>query len=399
MRRLQKTKPSGRGLGIALPLTQGHYYPMAGNMYWHRDDFLGAALDTDEWSTTISGTATITVTSGLATITGSTGGTAGVTYSAKFNTLESGAQNMFYTVPFRVDFLARLQTLNSAINSYFRVRDTGGTHLADFQFIASSLTSTTIVNARTRAGSTAAGYINSAALAFFATAGLSVSAYNHYVIEMNHRGVWFGLNPEADSSEPPKMLKFFGTNLPRHDLNYVIEVKQDYASADAAVDAAQIIDVDSITVEQLAPMVPTERNGESPRDISSQTRSLLLFQAMVSNAASLATTGAGVFLGFSYADSAVNSVISDCIAAYDSSSGVASFVGGDTATSRLIWLQNTVAQATASGGQAVAFGGRHFPAAGIPFYRGLQIGTTGLLSSAGGGSTSISICPIWRTQV
>lgn len=405
MKRLQKTKPSGRGIGIALPLAGGTYYPMVGNMYWHHDDFLGATLDTDEWvssagfsSTGVTATtATITVTGGLATITGSTA-TAG-TLATRFYTIETGNQNVFYTIPFRVDVLMRIDSLTSGQNARIRVRDTGATHFAEFHFSATAIADgPNALTARTNAGSTAAGYINSAAVSFFATANAGISAYNHYIIELGHRGVWFGINPEADSNEPPRMLKFFGTNLPRHDLNYVVEIRQDVASGDTVAGTRQTIDVDSISVEQLAPAVQQERAGQMPGNDLGSTRSLALFQSMVSNAISLATTGAGVFLGFSYATSAVNAGVSDVIAAYDASAAGVSFIGGDTATSRLIWLQNVIQQGTATA-QLGSFSQPQFPANGIPFYRGLVIGTSGLFPSAGAGSTSITVVPVWRSQV
>ncbi len=397
MRHLEFIKPSGRGLGYALPSGQGFYLPLVSNYIPHHDDFLGSSLDSQEWVSSAGGTAVVSVTSSLATITGSTATAA--TISVKVLSAMTAKGNL-YTVPFRVTYALRLSDLTSGQNTFIEVKDTGGTHLAHFHLSGTAKTVATGLSCAVQAGSTEAAYIATAVLNYFATAGLTPTAWNAYTIEMTHNGVAFAANTDVQSKEPPRLLQFFRTPLPRLDKVYYLQVRTEVASADAVAGTPNTVDVDYVEVEQLAPTVREPFFGQSGEVAQGAVKTYIPTATALAptEPGGMVTSGAGVLLAVCPTTTATAGS-SLYLAAYDSSgtgSAVYNFLRGSglsTAISRLLWLQQVNIGATGGGGMAQAT----FPKDGIPFYRGLVIGDVAA-GAAAVGASAITWLAVYKSE-
>lgn len=404
-RHLQLIKPSGRGLGYALPSGQGQYLPLVSNYIPHHDDFLGAALDSQEWVSSAGsvGTAVISVTGSYATITGSTA--TAQTIAAFIQSAMTARGNM-YTVPFRVTVAARQSDLTSGQLTFIEVRDTGNTHLARFCLNGTAKTVATGLSYEVQAGSTAAAYVSSGALNFFATAGaFTVTAFTGYTIEMLHDRVSFYAVPfgvsggSVANAQAPQLLKTVTSPLPRIDKNYYIQVQTTVASSATVAGTPNTVDLDWVNVEQFAPEIAPPSLEERVDRSAIKAYSVSTANFSASAAGGLVTSGPGVFLGWTYTTTAATASAALYIAAYDAAtagSGVYDFAqnsGLSTAQSRLLWIQQI--QAAATGGNSLS--PPIFPAGGIPFYKGLIVGDVTIHGTAVGAS-AVCITVIYKNE-
>jgi hypothetical protein len=404
MRHLEKVASRRPGWGYVSPRGQGQYSEMKASVYFHRDDMLDASLDVDEWVSSVGGTSTITVTSGVATLHGSTA-TGGTITSRIFSAMSAGMANVF-NVPFRVNFVARISATAGAgvaptggLDFYLGVRDTGDTHIARFHLdgttAGSSSCASPVVNTEIRAGSSAAGYIASAAFNPFTTAADAVrtaTAWTGYSIEVTHRGTYFGVSQYPDTNVPPQLLKLHAGPNPRLDKNYYLDMRM---VADGTAGYTQTAGLDfeisRVEVEQLTP-----QEGDYDGFRYGPPRTLFGVQARPS-ASLLATTGAGVFLGFGVTSTATAGT-NLFVAAFDASAASSALVdhgAGASASARMLWIDQVRIENSAAGNAALK--ASIFPTEGVPFYRGLVVGSVNA-SGGQGGSSACNVVAVWKGQ-
>ena len=410
MKRLEKVKPGGRGLAYVLPDGPWHY-PMQASLYPHHDEFLGTAIDADEWATDSSvGTgapAAISFAASFVTLPTSTA-TAGTVTQRLRSAYTSNAN--IYTVPFRATFAARVATTAGAgvaatgagnLQVMLGVRDTGATHIAqfllDFTTAGSSSLAAPNVELQVRSGSTGAGFIASAVHnPFSTTIPRTATTITGYVVEVTHRGTWFGLKEDMQSQEPARLLSFFANPVPRIDLNYFLDAR---IVADGTAGFTQtapvVLELDSIDVEQYA--YQAERGIAGIANKAGDVRATLLAAPLASNTTGLVTSGAGIFLGFSAMSTATGALAANGFAAfYDASAGgsvVYDFAAAVSAPAQLLWMQ----QIGFVGTTATQVAPVNFPKDGIPFFKGL-IGANVTFAATATQTNVMNLAVVWRGQ-
>ena len=410
MKHLEKAKPGGRGLAYVLPDGPWHY-PMRASLYPHHDEFLGTAIDADEWANDSSlGTgapAAISFAASFVTMPTSTA-TAGTVTQRLRSAITSNAN--IYTIPFRAMFAARVSNTAGAgvaatgaanLQVMLGVRDTGETHIAqfllDFTTAGSSSLAAPNMELQVRAGSTGAGFIASAVHNIFSTVGSARTAtdIHGYVIEMTHRGTWFGIKDDMSSQEAPRMLSFFANPVPRIDLNYFLDARiVANGTAGFTMTAPVVLELDSVDVEQYAYQAVQGIDGIDQKFGS--VRTVLMTTPEASNTTGLVTSGMGVFLGFT-TTSTGTTMTNTYAAFYDASvggSGVYDFGTAHSSAAKLIWLTQVSFIATTG----VASRVEHFPTEGIPFFRGLVAGNVTSLGAAVDAASAISLVIVYRGQ-
>lgn len=402
MRRLSKVKGSGNPLGVIFPQTQGigaqGYASMMGSVYPHFDDFPGTVNDADEWAPQTSlgtGGATITFASSMAVLS------AGTATAASVNLYLKGAQtagNNIYNVPFRATFFARISTSAGAgvaptggLNVYMGVMDTGETHIArynlNFATAGSSSLASPVINMETRAGSTAAAFINSSAVNVFNTAvSRTATSITGYTVEVTHRGVTFAIVDGQNTVVEGRTFSYTGGKVPRIDLNYIpfFSIVPD-GTAGYTQTASVYLEVDAVRVEQFSHYAQPHVMG--PEEIVQQSIfTYMATQVLGSATTGLATTGPGKVIGFGLGSTATAG-LDLYVAMWDASangSSVYDFSNNASAAARLIWYQQVLNQNSAGVDQFGQMG--NWPVEGIPFYRGLVIGTVAAAGTSVGNS-------------
>lgn len=411
MRHLKKIAPSRPGMGFKLP--EGNlYYPLVANYYPHHDDFLGTVIDSDEWATdtTLASDGAGAVTFAQSFVTLVSGTATGSTSISRFRSAMTSDANL-YNMPFRATFVAR--TSHSAgsgvaptggLDLYFGIRSTDETHLAQFHLdlttAGSSSCASPVVNMEIRTGSTATNNIASAAANIWNTAASvlrSATGFTALVIEATHKGVWFGYKDDQNDLGPARELFFSKNPLPRHDKNYFLDMRLvANGTAGYTMTAPVNVNIDSVTVEQLAP-IASPWFGGMETDVGA-TQSVILTQAVPTGSAGLVTTGAGIFLGMSITTTAT-AALDSYIAAYDMSAGsTAAFDHSfnPSAGAKLLWLEQV--RAAGSVPSSLSHNGpASFPATGIPFFRGLVVGGVNAVGGAS-GTSALNALVVFRGQ-
>lgn len=426
MRRLDKVKPSGKGIAQALPESVGGgkgYYNLVANQMIVYEEFPGTAIsDGDgtpaEWadaSTNGTGGAAGVTFSGSMAIMDTSTGTAGTAIQRIRSAISSNTH--LYSAPFRVTFWARisctagagispsnLTTGVSCLYAKLGIRDTGETHIAQFNLDLSTAGGTSlaspVVNLETRSGSTAAAFINSAAHIVFSTSTIGMNrtatSLTGYSIEITHRGVSFGVQDDRNAVQPPQLLSHFGNAVPALNKAYFIDasITADGTGGYTQTDGVQL-EIDSIVIEQLTPEVKSMREGLEGMARDGGIRALLSVQALPS--ATLVTAGAGLFHGVGWSTSATAGA-DVYYAAYDASaagSSVYDFSALPSTGARLIWYAQLMNNGSA--GSDAALTGNVNPPVPLPFYRGLVVGAVALAGTSA-GSTAVNVCTVFSSQ-
>lgn len=193
----QKTilKPSGKPLGHTIGGGDA-FYSLTGSIGMYRDDF--GSIDADEWTETAGSTVSqdVTVSAGWALVVVGTGSTGIQTFTTKKT----------FRVPFRVVAAIGIDGINTGMEAIMRVRHATAGYsdaapLAEWVFTGSAGGTEHTAQVRIRAGSSAAGYIASAApSAPSAITGISGSAGHLYTIDFDMRGVSFALSSAGVST-------------------------------------------------------------------------------------------------------------------------------------------------------------------------------------------------------
>jgi len=417
MRRLQFiNKPSSPGSGIVLPNVQqggAGYYPITANAYIHLDDFLDTNIDASEWADGsalgTSGASAKSVANSFLTMTTSTA-TGTIAQFVTKGSYTSG--NNVYNVPFRVLFNARLSVTAGAgiaptggLDFYLGVRDSANQHMAQFHVDCStaggSSLAAPLVNCETRQGSTAAAFINSAANIIFNSAwNRTATMVTGFMLEVTHRGVGFALRDPVGNS-PPQLLQYFGGKVPRIDKNYALDIRFiSNGTAGYTQSAGVSLEIDNVTVEQFAPNFHPLNAGTDALVHLGGIRTGLVVGAQGSAAGSLVTSGSGLLLAYN-AGSSATAAADLFLAIWDASAGGSSvydFVTTNTATAlaRLIWYAQIGGINSAAGeGASPGLGG--IPAGGIPFQRGLVVGSV-THSAAALGVTALNAFVVYRAN-
>ena len=409
MRHMKKVGPARPGVGFVLPEGTGWHYPLVANYYPHHDEFLGTTVDADEWATEVTsntGASTVTVGSSFITLTGGTA-TASSTTTRFYSAMSADAN--IYTIPFRATFVARLSTTAGAgvaptggCDFYIGVRNTAQDTIAQFHLDGSTAGSSSLAspfcNVEMRVSSTAAGFIASAGHTIWAS-GQTRTATNPtgFVVEMTHQGTWFGIKRYMDDNAAPQQLSYFSNPVPRPDQKYYLDIRSILdGTAGFTQTGSVVLEFDSITVEQLAPTRPQAFSYISPEADHGAVRSALLVQPLATNAASLATSGAGTLLAVNVGTTA-SAGITTFIACYDASAvgtAVYDFGNGPSAPAQLLWFQQ-VAHVSSATVQLDTPLSTPLPAAGIPFFRGLIAAVVDSDANAA-GSTAVNISVTYR---
>jgi hypothetical protein len=234
-------KPSGNGVGQSRGGT-GEFVPLSASLSFVRDDFSYASLDADVWAVTPqTGSGSYFCSDGRFVVDLGTSSTA------------TFAMNMRqgFKVPFRVLFAASVDGISTGMNAFLRVRDSGSTWLAQWDFVGSAGGTEHTASTEVRAGSTAVGYIASAAVDPSAVAVLVGSGALGYVIDVDYNMVTFAMHTSAVSSTAaltaippvPKVLSCVPSPVLKQNQVYYVEVA--YRSGTAAVPAAATCTADN----------------------------------------------------------------------------------------------------------------------------------------------------------
>lgn len=402
MRSLRKVS-SQRNLGVPLPGQGSMVAQLRGNVYWHTDDFHGSALDADEWASQADGLSSVSVANGVVTLKSSTA-TASTIVTRFFSA--ASADGNLYQVPFRVSWSSRIYASAGAgvaptggLNFFMEVKDTGGTHIARFRLDGTTAGGPTlaspVVRCEVQAGSTASGSFASTAYNPFTTAAggvFTATSFTEYVLEVTHEGVWFGFNRDPSSSDPPRMIKFFRSPVPRHDLLYMINTRiETNGTAGFTQSAPVYMDVDYIKVEQFLPHVPSVSFQGSP-DAPGDWRTGIVSSPNPSAGSGLVVSGAGMLMGMA-ATTTASAAANLYYAAYDASaasSAVYSYGAAASSLSHLLWIS----QHMSVGGQVT---NAAFPEGGIPFKKGLVVASVNQDGSSV-GSSALTIHVVYRVR-
>jgi hypothetical protein len=410
-RRLKKIGPSRPGLGYVLP--EGRwYYPLQSNYYPHHDDFLNTEIDPDEWAidhVDTANNATVTFASSIATL--ACGTATNALTIVRLRSAMSAAANL-YNIPFRVMFVASIDVTSGAgvappggLSVTLGVHTTDEASFARFNFdltTGSTTLAAPLVRTEVRAGGTTPGFNQAAAHHLFNTAAnvvRSATSMVGYVIEVQHHGTWFGYKDDVHSTTPPRQLSFWRNPALRIDKNYYIDMRLTAnGAAGFTQDRPVRLNIDSVTVEQIAPQVAPSYISQEATLGAVQCQ--MLTGPLASTAAGLATTGAGVFLGVSVTTN-VTTGATTYLAVWDASaaSTAAYDYSGDahSAGARLLWIQQT--RRDNSAGAEIALEAQNtVPAGGIPFFRGLLVGGSNHLGRAPGAASQNALVVYRRQQ-
>jgi hypothetical protein len=395
--------PTANPIGMVVPDAGSGskgYYAINSNVYVTSDDFLDTALDTDwtagDTSLGTGGGAQPTVGSNFLSMIVPTS-TAGTTSIRVRSAITADAH--IYNIPFRVAFDVRFSVTAGAgiaptggLQAYVGIQDTGDTHIARFEFdlttAGSSSLASPLINLQTRQGSTAAAFINSAAVNIYSTTiTRTATVVTSFMIEATHQGIAFGERIQG-GVQPYKLLGYFGTKVPRMDLNYYLNMRiVADGTAGYTQTAGVTMEVDSIRVSQFGPEMKPALPGYGAVAMDGGERTALLTQALPSASGSLVTSGTGTLVGFSTASTATTGV-DLYFAAWDASAAgsvIYDFGVGNSASARLLWYQKVSGDNSAGIDLAVPNAGV-FPEGGLKFYRGLVVGSATIAATAVGSS-------------
>ena len=410
MRRNKKIGPARPGIGFVLPEGTGWHYPLIANYYPHHDEFLGTTVDADEWATSTTsntGASTVTVASSFLSLTAGTA-TASTTTTRLYSAMSADAQ--IYTIPFRATFVARSSATAGAgiaptggCDFYMGVRDTAETTIAQFHLDGSTAGSSSLAspfcNVEVRSSSTAAGFIASGGHTIWASGQTrTATSPTGFVVEMTHQGTWFGIKRYMNDSSPPQHLSYFANPVPRPDKKYILDVRSVMdGTAGFTQTGSVVLELDSITIEQLAPVQPQANSQLSMQADRGAFHTVLLQQPLASNAASLATSGAGTLMAVNVGSTA-SAGITTFLSVYDASTqstAIYDFGNGPSAFAQLIWFQQISHVSSATVQLSTPFA-TPLPATGIPFFRGLVAAITDVDGTAA-GSTAVNVAVTYRS--
>jgi hypothetical protein len=310
------------------------------------------------------------------------------------------AGNNIYNIPFRATFFARVSTsagagishTSGALTAVFGMRDSAETHVAQIVLYlataGSSSLASPVLEMQTRQGSTAAAFINSAAANIFNSAvSRTATSLIGYTVEVTHRGTTFAVQDTQDTTDEGRVIGYFGRKVPRIDLNYIpyFALITSTTGTGFTQTAPVYLEVDAVRVEQFSHIAnPSPFHSE---ELVQQSTFCYLAQPLGSAAAGLVTTGAGRLIGYG-AGSTGTAGLDLFVAFWDASaanSAVYDFSNNASAAARIVWYQQVQAANSGGGDQFGAMGGA-FPSKGIPFYRGLVMGSVSALATAAGNS-------------
>ncbi len=251
------TKPSGRGIGQQMG-GGTEFFPLTGSVAFFRDDFNTSALDVNEWDTTSApqtGTGSIYVSAGIAVVDLGTSSTATATITSRDK----------YRIPFRVTYAVGIDGYNTGMEAFLRIRDTGGTFLAEWLLTDTAGGTKATASTRVRAGSTAAGMIGSAAVEPSAVTGLDASAALMYVIDADYSGISFAMATAGGTTsvfttipQVPSVRTHFPSPVLKANVPYVVEVHARSGTAagaatNSADNASAFLMLDFVEVRQYVP--------------------------------------------------------------------------------------------------------------------------------------------------
>ena len=437
MKRLLKVKPGGRGVGTVLPEQNGFYYPLTANAHPAIEEFYGTAIDTDDWqlgtvSTLGTGGATVSVSSSFACLYSGTGTAGSATLKLQSAGYSGSTPAHIYNIPFRVRFVARIGSTaanatslspTGGFDAYMGIRNIADnlsqnavaaeTHIAQFHLdlttAGGSGLGSPVVETQVYAGSTAAGFIASAAFNPFATGASGIvktsSALVGYVIEATHRGTWFSIIEDPTSQEPGRLLTHVSQPTLRPDLNYYIDARLVANGTAGFTGTGQTsLEIDQIVLTQFTTQDQSADIPDSDKRVGGiRTWTNTSGTYTPTLAAALVTSGMGILYAVNISSTNTGG-LNLYIAAYDASAAGSavynySFTGGSntiSAAARLLfvhqWAFQNSAPALVAAGQPPAI-----PACGIPFFRGLVIGDTTVNGGAVGGS-ALQASVVYRSQ-
>lgn len=259
-------KPSGSGLGQAMG-GGSEFFPLSGSIAFFHDDFNTSSLDADEWDTTgtpVTGTGSIFVSAGVAVIDLGTSSTATATMTSKDK----------YRIPFRFIAAVGVDGYNTGMEAFVRVRDSGGTFLAEWQFTGTAGGTIHTASTRVRAGSTAAGMISSAAVEPSAVTGVAGSAGILYTIDCDYSGISFaittgGVSTSALALQPlsPAVQSYVMSPVLKANVPYVVEfvaragTAVEAGAVNTAANGSALLRIDFAEVRQYVPESVFQRQG------------------------------------------------------------------------------------------------------------------------------------------
>lgn len=254
-------KPSGHGVGQAVA-GEGGYYPLTGAVAFFRDDM--GSVDADEW--------TADAGAGTSAAIFASAGQVVMQQPTTSSNVQLYTSVDKYRIPFRAMFAVSVNALATEGAVNLRVRDTGSTYIAQFALTGGSAGAQLMTgDVQVRAGSTAAGFIGSAAFVATAAPNLSATAYIMYVIDVNYSAVTFAqvtgaaaITVTTAATLGPAILAQVRSPVLKHDVPYVVEV-QSLSGTDAGggeTTSAMFVRIDFISVQQYAPAAQFHQLGQ-----------------------------------------------------------------------------------------------------------------------------------------
>lgn len=245
-------KPSGNGVGQAVA-GEGGYYPLTGAVAFFRDDM--GSVDADEW--------TADAGAGTSAAIFASAGQVVMQQPTTSSNVQLYTSVDKYRIPFRAMFAVSINALATEGEVDLRVRDTGGTYIAQFAITGGSAgAQKTTGDIQVRGGSTAAGFIASAAFVASTPGALSATAYQMYVIDVNYDGITFAMSTGGSANTVfttvpagPAVQGHVKSPHLKTDVPYVVEVRSMVGSdvGGGETTSAVFVRIDFIEVRQYAP--------------------------------------------------------------------------------------------------------------------------------------------------
>lgn len=220
------------------------YYTLAGNIAPWRDDFTQAALDTDEWISTVSGSGVTSISSAGIYLSAGYAVFAPQTASAGIMRLTS---KRTFAIPFRFAAAVSVDGLSTGMEFIMQVRDTSGIsatavtgnplYLARWRHVGSAGGTEHSSAVEVQAGSTASAGVTGATAQTFsmsaAAGALAGSASLGYIIDVDYNGITFATHSTNAISlatsafttmpPPPFVLAHFPSPQLKHNQKYAVE--------------------------------------------------------------------------------------------------------------------------------------------------------------------------------
>lgn len=269
------------------------YYSISGNLAFFRDDFTGAAIDTDEWIQTVSGTSITGISS--AGIYTSAGYAVFAAQTATLGIMRLTSKRS-YSIPFRFEAAVSIDGIGTGMEVIMQVRDTAGvtattasatpTYLARWRHVGSAGGTEHSSATEIQVGGTAAANVPGGTAQTFSMSGaagaISGSASIGYIIDVDKNGVTFGTHSTSALSlatsafttlpPPPFVLAHFPSPMLPANRQYCVEFVVNLGSA--AIETGQgpanggansaFVKVWFAQVQQYAPAAGFQRTGPIP---------------------------------------------------------------------------------------------------------------------------------------